>query len=261
MRKLTLAVGAVALLTVMGLLLLLPQTNSVNAAAITQQATQEMTRLVDGVDGGQILHIRKESRRQVDPSRQPGPWRQPAYLESEIWMALDADGCLTTYSSVSRDSDGEVVSHSKIENGQNVLTWAATGDQITYPVTCAAGGEVSSWLNSLWSYTANDPSYTNIGSGRINGKETGIFEKEVSTSVTAGEQFSQGQQQAVTDSLAGLAPSVVYRLEFPADKPLLYKSSTYDKDAGGVRTLKEEHHILEYNLLPANTQIGPFDNN
>ena len=80
MRKLTLAVGAVALLTVMGLPLLLPQTNSVNAAAITQQATQEMTRLVDGVDGGQILHIRKESRRQVDPSRQPGPWRQPAYL-------------------------------------------------------------------------------------------------------------------------------------------------------------------------------------
>ena len=260
MRKLILAIFAVILVSAVGLLLALPRAEPVSATALTQQADQEKSSMLAGIASGQMLYIRNETHLQVDTSLAPGPWRPPAYWEGKMWMAVGSDGCLTTYTGVGRDADGVVVSHSKIENGQNVLTWAATGDQITYPVTCNPSGELASWINGIWSYTASDPSYTRVGNGLLEGRQTVIFEKEISTKVSLGEQFTQDQIKTMRDFASDLSPSVVYRIEYPADKPLLFKSEQYDKDASGNRTLTNSHRILEYSLLPADTQIGPFEN-
>ena len=52
--------------------------------------------------------------------------------------------------------------------------------------------------------------------------------------------------------------TVVQRLEFPLDKPVLYRMTQWEMYEAGERTLTHDLRIVEYRLLPADTQIGPF---
>ena len=52
--------------------------------------------------------------------------------------------------------------------------------------------------------------------------------------------------------------TVVQRLEIPLDRPILYRTTQWEMDEAGERTLTLDFRAVEYRLLPADTQIGPF---
>ncbi len=52
--------------------------------------------------------------------------------------------------------------------------------------------------------------------------------------------------------------TTVQRLEFPLDKPILYRMTQWEVDEAGKSTLTLDFRTVEYRLLPADTQVGPF---
>lgn len=244
MTKIKLNIGVVVLVSILSLLCFLPgfQTNEVNAAALTQEANQEKQSILQSIAAGQVLYMREEQYEKHKPSTDGHPWRHPENIQVETWMAADSNGRLTTYSTAARSLDGDLLSYSMIENGNLVFRMVANGEELSVPLQ--TNHTLPARLESIWrtgERLSGDSEYSSLGAGQWNGKQTAIFEDEVTIPLPTPQD-------------------IVYRNEHVVDKPLLFSSSIWEKDADGTRTRTSERRIVEYQLLPADTQIGPFTN-
>ena len=262
MSKARTGAGAAALLAVFALLWSLAGMDGDTAVNATpnQRAAEERLRILSGISEGQVLYLKTVQYDKRNPASLGLPWTPPEHTIEETWMAEDDDGAFTTYTTVMRDTDGEVVSHSRLEDGQRVATWAATGDRVTEPF----GDEesLSWWVVGLWQTAANlaNSGYEPVGAGRWYGQPTAIYENETTYSINVGH-FSASLKESM-----GLAPdqksikqTVIRGYEFVVDSPLLYRNTEWTIGEDGGRKLSGDFRIVEYRLLPADARIGPFD--
>ncbi len=234
------------------------RTDPVSAAVIMQRAEQEKQSVLNGIDGGQILYLRSERYKKSDPSLPENvAWVYPENRTAETWMASGAAGNMTIYTNVTRNLDGEALTYSQMENGQRVATWVATGEQME--LGQIGDTALATWVEGVWGMGAllSDWGQSRVGSGQLNGKSSAIFEKQTTTSAN----FTSKQIQAMHIPVDQLPQErvLVSRQEFTEEKPLLWWSTLWEVDDAGERTLLEGYRIVEYRLLPANMQIGPFN--
>ena len=262
MNRVKLGVSAAVFVSAFCLLALLPtiKVHDVSGADVANAAQDQRQVLLSGVSSGKILYLRTETYRRDDPSiTASNPWDYPEQTQGEIWMGIDSNGDFTTYTTVSRNSDGEVLTHSKLESGNRVLTWVPTGAEISAPVADISHVTLADWIESVWrTETARtlDTEYSHAGYGTRDGKRTVAFEKEaVITLPTASELQAMGLPAELPP-----ARTLVRRSEHMVDDPLLYQTSTFEKDASGERTLDYSFRVVSYQMLPADTQIVSFTN-
>ena len=225
-----------------------------------QRASEERLRLLKGISDGHVLYLKSVRYDKRNPASLGMLWTPPEHTIEETWMAEGDDGAFTTYTTVTRDTDGEVVSHSRLVDGQSVATWAATGDTVTEPLSDEES--LSWWVVGLWNSAVSlaDSGYELVGTGRWYGQPTAIYESVITYSINVGH-FSASQKESM-----GLAPDqksikqrIVRGYEYMVDSPLLYRNAEWTTDEDGGRSLSGEFRIVEYRLLPADTEIGPFD--
>ncbi len=235
------------------------RTDPVGATVIAQRAEQEKQRLLDGIAGGQILYLKSETYQKRDPllpTNVAGVF--PEYRTGETWMAADADGNMTIYTSVVRNLDGVALGYSQLENGQRVATWVATGERQA-AVGYSGQDTLAPWVKGMFSMDSwlSNREFSRVGSGSLDGRKSAIFEMQSTTT----SNFTPEQIREMHIPKDQLPPQRVHILkrEFIEEKPLLWWSTSWEVDDAGERTLLEGHRIVEYRLLPANTQIGPFD--
>lgn len=226
----------------------------------TRQAADERLRILKGISDGQILYLRSIRYEERNPAALGLPWKPPEHTREETWMAQGDDDAFTTYTTVVRDTDGNLVSYSRLEDGRQVSTWAATGDRVTESV----GDEesLSWWVVGIWQTAANlaNSGYELVGTGRWYGRPSAIYESETTYTINVGH-FSASQKESM-----GLAPdqksinqTVIRGYEYVVDSPLLYRNTEWTTGENGLRRLTGDYRIVEYRLLPADARIGPFD--
>ena len=120
MNRVKLGVSAAVFVSAFCLLALLPtiKVHDVSGVDVANAAQDQRQVLLSGVSSGKILYLRTETYRRDDPSITAShPWDYPEQTQGEIWMGIDSNGDFTTYTTVGRNSDGEVLTHSKLGNG------------------------------------------------------------------------------------------------------------------------------------------------
>ena len=117
---------------------------------------------------------------------------------------------------------------------------------------------LATWVEGVWGMGAllSDWGQSRVGSGQLNGKSSAIFEKQTTTSANSPQSR---YRRCISPWTSSRRSALVSRQEFTEEKPLLWWSTLWEVDDAGERTLLEGYRIVEYKLLPANTQIGPFD--
>ena len=163
---------------------------------------------------------------------------------------------LTTLTGVVRDIEGNVVAHSKLEGDKRVATWASTGDRYEIPV---GRTRLAPWVNGIWGTRSRlmDKGYSNVGDGEMNGRRSIVLESpQYELKLSPDMRTELGLP---VDNEETAYPLRVSSLEIVEDAPLLWRDSVWDVGTGGERTLLRETRILEYELLDADTVIGPFE--
>ena len=56
-----------------------------------------------------------------------------------------------------------------------------------------------------------------------------------------------------------MAGKHIGRMEFVEEKPILFRTSSYDVGEGGQRTLVNQHTFLEYRVLPEGAVVPTID--
>ena len=262
MSRMRLGVGAFTLVSVLALSWFLPvlKTDSAGAPIPTQQAAQEKQKILIGVSAGQVLYLKSIQYERKDPGIPGRAWALPEHVLGEIWMAQDASGAPVIFTTVTRNTEGEVLSYSQLENGHRVSTWVATGDKTSIPM----GDEdtLASWVLNVWQTGPRllDAGYAFVGTGRWYGQPTAIYEDKRAVSINISN-FTAAQREAmgISSDQTSIKEVFVDSNEHVVDRPLLYRSATWSKDEAGARTLIGDFRIVEYQLLPADTPIGPLD--
>ncbi len=235
------------------------RTDPVSADVIMQRAEKEKQRLLDGIAEGRILYLRSETYQKRDPLLPTNiAWVYPERRTGETWMAADADGNMTIYTGVIRNLDGEALAYSQLENGQRVATWVATGERQA-AARYSGQDTLAPWVKGMFSMDSwlSGREFSRVGSGSLDGQQSAVFEMQsTTTSNFTPEQIRE--MHIPEDQLRGKLVHILKR-EFIEDKPLILRSSLWEQNDAGGRTLFEEFKIVEYRLLPANTQIGPFN--
>ena len=178
MSRMRLGVGAFTLVSVLALSWFLPvlETDSAGAPIPTQQAAQEKQKILKGISAGQVLYLRSIQYERKEPGIPGRAWALPEHVLGEIWMAQDASGAPAIFTTVTRNTEGEVLSYSQLENGHRVSTWVATGDKTSIPM----GDEdtLASWVLNVWQTGPRllDAGYAFVGTGRWYGQPTAIYE-------------------------------------------------------------------------------------
>ena len=156
MSRVRIGAPAVALLAAVALLWFLPgmDVDETFDTRPGQLASEERLRLLKGISDGQVLYLRSVRYDKRNPASLGMLWTPPEHTIEETWMAEDDDGAFTTYTTVTRDTGGEVVSHSRLVDGQSVATWAATGDTVAEPLSdegsCRGGWWASGTPRRVW---------------------------------------------------------------------------------------------------------------
>ena len=262
MTRVQAGAGAIALLAALALLWLLPEfaTDPARATIPTQQLNQERQRLLRGISAGQILYLKSEEYDRRNPAAFEQFWTRPEHAREETWMGQDDDGALAFYSTLLKDSGGNVVSYSELEDGQRVTTWKATGLRVPTPLS--DDESVSWWLVGIWQSRASlaDAGYELVGTGRLYGQPTAIHERKTTIRIkTTSIPASQKDAMGLSPDQKYINQTLISTYEYIVDSPILYRTASWSVDEDGARTLTEEFRIVEYRLLPADTQIGPFD--
>ena len=263
-RARRLGIGTILLVAVFGLLWFLPAsgTDMAGLVGLTDEALKEKQRLLDGIAKGQILYYRGEqyvkSRPLTSGTVGGFDWTLPEHIRSETWMAADENGQTTTYTHIGPSVEGEVLIHSTLENGHMVYRNLGTGEQTSLPVSGEQRFEP--WLEGRWSLSRrlSDRGFEFVGSGWVDGMRTAIFQEELEHTTSSNRPSDQRERMQVPSYRWYTTRTVVQRLEFPLDKPVLYRMTQWEMDEAGERTLTHDLRIVEYRLLPADTQIGPF---
>ena len=257
-------IASIVLASVLALLLLLPDsgTDTASLVGLTDEALKEKQRLLDGMAGGQILNLREEhytkSRSQTLSPDPDSISSLPEHIRAEMWMAADEDGQITTYTWVGRSLEGELLMHSTLENGHTVIRNLATGEQESLPARSDL--RIESWLEGKWSLSRrlSDMGFEFVGSGWVDGLRTAIFEQELEHTADLNRPADQRDRLQIPSYQWRTTRTVVQRLEIPLDRPILYRTTQWEMDETGERSLTLDFRAVEYRLLPADTQIGPF---
>ena len=262
MSMMRFGVGVLTLVSVLALSWFLPvlDTDSTGAPIPTRQADQEKQKILKGVSAGQVLYLMSIQYERKDPGIPGRAWALPEHVLGEIWMAQDASGAPAIFTTVTRNTEGEVLSYSQLENGHRVGTWVATGDKTS--ITMDDEATLASWVLNVWQTGTRllDSGYAFVGTGRWYGQPTAIYEDTRTISINISN-FTAAQREAmgVSSDQTTVKEVFVDSYEHVVDRPLLYRSATWSTDEAGARTLTGDFRIVEYRLLPADTPIGPFD--
>ena len=262
MSRMRFGVGALTLVSVLALSWFLPilETDSAGAPIPTRQADQEKQMILKGISAGQVLYLKSIQYERKDPGIPGRAWALPEHVLGEIWMAQDASGAPAIFTTVTRNTEGEVLSYSQLENGHRVSTWVATGDKTS--ITMDDEATLASWVLNVWQTGTRllDSGYDFVGTGRWYGQPTAIYEDTRTISINISN-FTAAKREAmgVSPDQTSVKEVFVDSYEHVVDRPLLYRSATWSKDEAGARTLTGDFRIVEYRLLPADTPIDPFD--
>ena len=229
-----------------------------SAAVIAQRAELEKRAILSAMTQGQILYFKSEEYKKVDSSIPAHlPWVHPERVIIEIWMSEDTNGVPTLYSGTTRTTDGTLLAHSELRGNQDVSTWVATGDQYIRPNDYTPN-QLSGWVKGMWALQSSllAEGVSRSGSGTLAGQASAIFEREVETSAN----FTPAEMREMHISPGQLPAPVTHiiRQEFVEEKPLLLRSTMWERDGSGTKTLLSDYRVLEYQLLPAGTEIS-FD--
>ena len=151
--------------------------------------------ILKGVSAGQVLYLKSIQYERKDPGIPGRAWALPEHVLGEIWMAQDASGAPVIFTTVTRNTEGEVLSYSQLENGHRVSTWVATGDKTSIPM----GDEdtLASWVLNVWQTGTRllDSGYAFVGTGRWYGQPTAIYEDKRTISINISN-FTAAQREA-----------------------------------------------------------------
>ena len=264
-ERLRFSIGAVFLASVLCLLWSLPAPGAdpVGLIGLTDKALEEKQRLLDGIAEGQVIYLRKEQYTRSRPQNvSPEPdsvWTLPQHILVESWIAADENGQIATYSTTGRSIEGELLIYSTIENGRTVFRNLATGKQESIPASREI--KLESWLEGMWSSRRRllGRGFEFVGTGWLNGMRTAILEEELERTTSSNRPADQRERMQIPSYQWYTTRTTAQRLEFPLDKPILFRMTQWEMDEAGKRTLTHDFRTLEYKLLPADTQIGPFD--
>ena len=262
MSRIKIGIGSAVLASSFALLWFLPISgiDPTKETVPTQQLNLERQRLLRGLSAGQILYLKSVEYERRSPDAVEQFWTRPEHAREETWMAQGDDGALAMYSTLLKNSDGDVVSYSELEDGQRVTTWKATGLRIPTPLT--DDESVAWWLVGIWQSRASlaDSGYELVGTGRLYGQPTAILERKTTIRIkTTSIPASQKEAMGLSPDQKYIIQTLVSTYEYLVDSPILYRTASWSVDEDGARTLTEEFRIVEYRLLPADTQIGPLD--
>ena len=262
MNKIQPAIVAILLASAFALMWFLPvpESDSIRETFPTRQLDLERQRILRGLSSGQILYLKSVEYEKRNPDAIKQFWTRPEHAIEETWMAQDEDGVLTMYSTLLKDAGGDVVSYSQLKDGQRVTTWKASGIQVPRPQS--DDESVEWWVVGIWQTRASlaDAGYELVGTGRWYGQPTAIHEKKTTFRISAsGFSASQRESMGLSPDDQYLQQTIYLSYEYMVDTPILYRTASWGTDEDGARTLNEEFRIVEYRLLPADTQIGPFD--
>ena len=231
---------------------------SISTVELSTLARQQRDAVLDQVGQGKILHLRFEVYTKYDPSRISDPnssWVGPEYKLEEVWMGGGVDGQPSTYVATSRNLQGELLSLTQLSGDGLVSTWKPTGEQI---VVDSEAGSVDAWVRGMWELPSRQlaKGWSLVDHGQLNSRSSSIFEVQYnpSTDLTAEQMAALGDFADPPEQ-----PDRVQSVEFAEDMPLIWKSSIWILDENGTRTLTSERIVLEYELLDADTVIGPFE--
>ena len=95
-----------------------------------------------------------------------------------------------------RNTEGEVLSYSQLENGHRVSTWVATGDKTS--VQMGDEDTLASWVLNVWQTGTRllDTGYDFVGTGRWYGQPTAIYEDTRTISINISN-FTAAQREAM----------------------------------------------------------------
>lgn len=226
---------------------------------ILDRTQQEKQMVLNQLVEGKILYLKSEAYKKFDPSKISNPdaaFVGPEHRQGETWMGADANGNTSFQIGVSRTLQGELLAVSKWEEGRMVSTWIPTGEEMT--VETGSGSSLLGWVEGIWRYRQRytDRGWTYVGQGELNGERSVILENQYATT----KEFSpEGLEYIGTPVYAStVSQERVNRIEFVVVTPLIWWSSLWELSEAGERTLLGEHRVIEYQMLPADTQIGPF---
>lgn len=244
------------------------QDNSPTQGEILERPQRQKEAVLDQIAQGKILYLKSERYKKFDPSKisnRDAAWVGPEYTVGEAWMGADASGNTSFQIGVSRTLQGDLLAVSKWGDGRMISTWIPTGEEME--VETGSSSSLTAWVEGIWNMAARqlDRGWSYMGHGELNGEQSLIFETQyTNTKVLSNEE---AEARGLPSSLEDLGlPSyehlvmqqMVNRMEFVETIPLIWWSSQWELSEEGERTLVEEHRVLEYRLLPADTQIGPF---
>ena len=199
---------------------------------------EELERLVEGLSDGQILYLRTANYTRPNPEIPANsPWASQENTRGEVWMAQDANGGPVLYTSITYNLKGDVVGYSRIEDDQQAFYNLATGAQMDSPLYDDES-TFAGWVRAVWRAEARvvRDGYTFVETGAWRGQR-------ISTYKTRRDPFSFE------------SGTIIDLYEFVVDRPLLYRSARFEEDDEGNPNLESDHRILEYKLLPAETNV------
>ena len=190
-----------------------------------EPALQGKDELIGGLTPGRILYIKYEEyiAERITPCGPP----HPQTVIGESWEQVGGDGLFSGVA-VSRGVDGQLLTYMEITSGEVEYTDVATGQRMYYGSPSPSAEGVVSWVKAFWEHPPSvmDDGYTFEGRSELNGRDSLVYENELD-----GGKY-------------------IHRMEFVEEKPILFRSASYDVGEGGQRTLVNQHTFVEYRVLP-----------
>ena len=152
--------------------------------------------ILKGISAGQVLYLKSIQYERKDPGIPGRAWALPEHVLGEIWMAQDASGAPAIFTTVTRNTEGEVLSYSQLENGHRVSTWVATGDKTSIQMGDEA--TLASWVLNVWQTGTRllDTGYAFVDTGRWYGQPTAIYEDTRTISINISN-FTAAKREAM----------------------------------------------------------------
>ena len=232
------SLSLVAVIIITALAFNLAVDTPVSAAQLLSDRDAAKQDLIDGTAEGRLLYIRSEDY-VLD---RIGPSEYPDTVILETWLGTDDEGLVSTGVSTMNNVDGVVLQHSRLADGNLVITDVATG--MTFEHT-AVNASLESWLHGAWERPDRmaGEGVRDKGEGSYNDMPSRIYERDkVGREAVGGEETS----------------GLILRVEIVEDAPLFLKQSWIEEDRNGGRVLLRSNKVLSFELLPEDSTPPGF---
>ena len=201
-------------------------------------ALQGKDELIGSLTPGRVLYIKYEEYIE-ERITFCGP-EQPQTVVGESWEEVGVDGLFSGVAVV-RGPDGQLLTYMEIASGEVESTDVATGQRMYYGSASPSAEDVAGWVEAVWEFPVSilEDGYTFEGRSELNGRDSLVYEETWVDSWDGGKH--------------------IRRMEFVEEKPILFRSSSYDVGEGGQRTLVDQHTFVEYRVLPEGAVAPTID--